>query len=731
MNVYDFDDTIYRGDSSVDFYIFCLRKNIKLLKYLPKQIKAVILYKLKKIDKNKMKEIYFSFLNDIDAKNCVKEFWNKKNKNIKKWYMESKKEDDVVISASPEFLLKPICEEIGIKNLIATKVDMKTGKFIGDNCKGEKKVELFREKFKEAKIDKFYSDSYSDTPLAKISEEAYIVKGNRISEWGEKKDIIFYLNNLYSNLLFVVSTLVFVYAAVNAETETAKIFRYSAPKCIAVAGIMAIIYATIKPSFFKTFMKKSIFNKILSILATIGTAIFYVGQLELLGDLYILDIFHINLSGDLNKVNLFYNLVGFMMAPFCLVLFSKIYSYIYKVFKKLFDKITIKEVIVLIASFALLSTFGITMVKKCSLLYDYRHPFYDVVYTSDSLHLLVNNCWMNIVHAENDIRQPLFAMFSAPFIAPMHIITSMYEKTDVMELTIEVVLESTLVIVLTAFMLSKMLNKNKSNIPFMILFLSTFAPLMFAFTVEQYAIGVFWLVVCVYMYVNEIKDRALAFIAAVGTLTTTGIAFPIIWNKEDNLLSKIKKLINTFVYGMFIMLLFGRLEIFVKLKVLILKMIGFTSGDKVTFLDKIKQYLFFITNCFVGSHSSGTDTGWELNKITWISLIGIVILILSIISYFINKKNKTTRVSFYWVIFSILLFVGLGWGTGENGLVLYTLYFSWAFIILLYQLVEVIFKKLKIEKYLNYATLCTAVVLLVVNLKYLMNIVNYLITIVK
>ena len=58
MNVYDFDDTIYRGDSSVDFYIFCLRKNIKLLKYLPKQIKAVILYKLKKIDKNKMKEIF-------------------------------------------------------------------------------------------------------------------------------------------------------------------------------------------------------------------------------------------------------------------------------------------------------------------------------------------------------------------------------------------------------------------------------------------------------------------------------------------------------------------------------------------------------------------------------------------------------------------------------------------------------------------------------------------------
>ena len=33
MNVYDFDDTIYNGDSSLDFVLFCFKKNKKLFKF--------------------------------------------------------------------------------------------------------------------------------------------------------------------------------------------------------------------------------------------------------------------------------------------------------------------------------------------------------------------------------------------------------------------------------------------------------------------------------------------------------------------------------------------------------------------------------------------------------------------------------------------------------------------------------------------------------------------------
>ena len=34
-----------------------------------------------------------------------------------------------------------------------------------------------------AKIDEFYSDAYCDTPLAKEADKAFMVKGDRITDW--------------------------------------------------------------------------------------------------------------------------------------------------------------------------------------------------------------------------------------------------------------------------------------------------------------------------------------------------------------------------------------------------------------------------------------------------------------------------------------------------------------------------------------------------------------------
>ena len=45
MNVYDFDGTVYAGDSTVDFYFFCLRKQPGILRVGGKQIKGFFLYK--------------------------------------------------------------------------------------------------------------------------------------------------------------------------------------------------------------------------------------------------------------------------------------------------------------------------------------------------------------------------------------------------------------------------------------------------------------------------------------------------------------------------------------------------------------------------------------------------------------------------------------------------------------------------------------------------------------
>ena len=48
-----------------------------------------------------------------------------------------------------------------------------------------------------------------------------------------------------------------------------------------------------------------------------------------------------------------------------------------------------------------------------------------------------------------------------------------------------------------------------------------------------------------------------------------------------------------------------------------------------------------------------------------------------------------------WAGFSVVLLLAVGWGAPENGMILYTLYFGWAFLVLLFRLVQWIGAKLK------------------------------------
>lgn len=184
VDVYDFDKTIYDGDSSVDFYLFCLKRKPLIIIYLPMQVGAIILYKLKMLTKERMKECFFAFfrlMKGID--NLVIDFWNVNDKKLKSWYLKQNHSQDVIISASPEFLLKPCCDKLKVKKLIATKVDKLTGRFNSKNCYGQEKVKRFNEEMPDAIISSMYSDSYSDRPLLELANEGFIVKKDVISKY--------------------------------------------------------------------------------------------------------------------------------------------------------------------------------------------------------------------------------------------------------------------------------------------------------------------------------------------------------------------------------------------------------------------------------------------------------------------------------------------------------------------------------------------------------------------
>lgn len=183
MNVYDFDGTIYSGDSTVDFFLYVLKHRPSLICYVPKQAFGFLLYGLKRISKTKLKEYFFSFLSGIDAEKLAEDFWDQNQNKIFAWYFNQQKQDDIVISASPRFLLQPICGRLGIRHLIASEVDPKTGTFAGENCRGQEKVQRLASEYNVIHIDSFYSDSRSDLPLARIADKAFFVDKGTVREW--------------------------------------------------------------------------------------------------------------------------------------------------------------------------------------------------------------------------------------------------------------------------------------------------------------------------------------------------------------------------------------------------------------------------------------------------------------------------------------------------------------------------------------------------------------------
>lgn len=185
MNAYDFDDTIYDGESLFDFFFFCLKKEKRLFKYIPFVIVFTIKYKLnlltiKEITK-KIEQLSMNFLDNIDYdyEPLVKEFWDKNINKLKPQFLKKLKKEDLIITGCPNFLINHIKDKLNVDNIICTEFNLEEEK-LEFLCFGENKVKKFREIYKDKKINEFYTDALADTPFMKIADKAYFVKKNKI-----------------------------------------------------------------------------------------------------------------------------------------------------------------------------------------------------------------------------------------------------------------------------------------------------------------------------------------------------------------------------------------------------------------------------------------------------------------------------------------------------------------------------------------------------------------------
>jgi len=189
-NVYDFDNTIVCRDSGQAFISFCIeRYRWRMLRFLPGFLVTVLRFDRDRRRGRPVKGEFFAFtrmLPDVDAQ--VRLFWRTHADTLlKPWYLAQKRPDDIVVSCSPEFLLRPLCDQLGVR-LVCTRFDTRRGRVLGWSCYGDEKVRRLREAFGDIEINEFYSDSVTDAPLAALAKRAFLVTGDVRAPWPEEGD---------------------------------------------------------------------------------------------------------------------------------------------------------------------------------------------------------------------------------------------------------------------------------------------------------------------------------------------------------------------------------------------------------------------------------------------------------------------------------------------------------------------------------------------------------------
>jgi phosphoserine phosphatase/putative flippase GtrA len=264
MNVYDFDGTIYDGDVSIDFFLFTMKKIKRSWFALPRVFLSFLGYFLERLTIEELKQAFFSVLMYVDnVDEHLEKFWRSHDSKIKQSFFHPAGELNVIITASPEFIVSPIYQRFGYSHMIGTIFDFKSFEILGNNCEGVEKVNRMKMLFPNSKINKFFSDSNKDWPLADIAEEAYYVKGSEILDWSEienqKKNAIFSIDFLRFVFVGGIGTLINFIVSVTISNVIDPVVSYA----IAYGISMGVTYTLDSKLVFKRKLSISRFLRFL------------------------------------------------------------------------------------------------------------------------------------------------------------------------------------------------------------------------------------------------------------------------------------------------------------------------------------------------------------------------------------------------------------------------------------------------------------------------------------
>lgn len=196
--IFDFDGTLTVRDTLIEFIIHTHGKT-KLLFGILWLSPILLFYKLKLISNSTAKQFLFGLFYKgwtIDVFNKAGESFREKIHSIEntvtlerlKWHLE-KGDETIIISASIENWILPWAIEQGVKQVLATQIEVKdnilTGRFSSANCYGQEKVVRFQALYPDRsnRIVFVYGDSCGDKELMLLANRKFWVRRDAIKEF--------------------------------------------------------------------------------------------------------------------------------------------------------------------------------------------------------------------------------------------------------------------------------------------------------------------------------------------------------------------------------------------------------------------------------------------------------------------------------------------------------------------------------------------------------------------
>lgn len=542
------------------------------------------------------------------------------------------------------------------------------------------------------------------------------------------------VTNLLRNWYFPLSALAYFFSEVRGASEYGVM-----PIALAIAFIIMLIVATQVSELWQTTRLLPWYSQGWVLLSAAGTCwhcyAFGYASFSISPTLQSL-LAGIGGGADLARVLA----IGCALAgfPFVYVCMSYLWTELVRLTKKLslFSGLTAAEKIIYSLIALVLVVFAATAFYASTGFYSASNEGYDIVYTADTDSLFNNMAYLSLTFVENDLRQPLFAVFAAPFAGTPYLLTQLFQFSpsteSVLLNTVQILMICTANLLLTRLIAQTPMKR----LCFMVALSSTYTTLLNVLMLEQYVTAYFWLMLTIAIICTRQCDEHLGFYGAVSALLTNVALLP--WMSRHTPRTSLKgwlfDMVRLGCSFIVLLLAFARFDVLYSVFAKLSSLFKFT-GSSWPLSDRFKQYFAFVHDCFVSpaaqvSQGFAPDgiLSWRLDMVKTLNVAGVLLVLLIVVAAWLNRDKQISRFAIYWTAFSVVLLALIGWGTWETGLILYSLYFGWAFFTLLFQLVEKIGDRFRLFWLLPTATAVAVILMLWLNIPAIQALINYCVT---